>query len=75
MRVMPPRSFDDDGGIEMPYLTDFGYPGEFRHPEGITVLTNFLQQFFPGLSRENLNILIVGASRPTSSTGAMRFSD
>ena len=50
--------FTEDGGLELPYLTDFGYPERFAGAEGITGFTKFLQQTFPDLRLENLKILI-----------------
>jgi len=49
--------FTEDGGVELPYLTDFGYPGCFAGAEGISGFTKFLQGTFPGLQFENLKIL------------------
>jgi len=50
--------FTEDGGLELPYLTDFGYPERFAGAEGITGFTEFLHDTFPGLRLENLKILI-----------------
>jgi len=50
--------FTEDGGLELPYLTDFGYPGRFAGAEGISGAAKFLQDTFPGLQLENLKILI-----------------
>jgi len=33
--------FTEDGGLELPYLTDFGYPERFAGAEGITGFTAF----------------------------------
>ena len=50
--------FAEDGGLELPYLTDFGYPERFAGAEGVTGFTAFLHDTFPGLRLENLKILI-----------------
>jgi hypothetical protein len=50
--------FTEDGGLELPYLTDFGYPERFAGAEGITGFTEFLHETFPGLQLENLKIFI-----------------
>jgi hypothetical protein len=50
--------FTEDGGLELPYLTDFGLPGRFAGAEGIAGAAQFLNQTFPGLRLENLKILI-----------------
>ena len=50
--------FTADGGLELPYLTDFGYPERFAGAEGIIGFTEFLHDTFPGLHLENLKILI-----------------
>jgi len=50
--------FTEDGGLELPYLTDFGYPERFAGAEGITGFTEFLHETFPGLHLENLKIFI-----------------
>ncbi len=50
--------FTEDGGLELPYLTDVGYPERFAGTEGITGFTKFLQGTFPGVQLENLKILI-----------------
>jgi uncharacterized protein len=50
--------FAEDGGLELPYLTDFGYPERFAGAGGISGFTKFLQQTFPGVRLENLKILI-----------------
>src|SRR5882672_4757188 len=43
--------FAEDGGLELPYLTDFGYPERFAGAEGITGFTAFLHGTFPGIRR------------------------
>ena len=50
--------FTEDGGIELPYLKDFGYPERFAGAEGISGAAKFLHDTFPGLHLENLKILI-----------------
>jgi hypothetical protein len=50
--------FTQDGGLELPYLTDFGLPGRFAGAEGISGAAKFLHDTFPGLHLENLRILI-----------------
>ena len=50
--------FTEDGGLELPYLTDFGLPGRFAGAEGISGAAKFLHDTFPGLHLENLKILI-----------------
>ncbi len=50
--------FAEDGALELPYLTDFGYPERFAGAEGITGFAAFLHDTFPGLRLENLKILI-----------------
>jgi hypothetical protein len=50
--------FAEDGALELPYLTDFGYPERFAGAEGISGFTEFLQDTFPGLQLENLKIFI-----------------
>jgi hypothetical protein len=50
--------FAEDGALELPYLTDFGYPERFAGAEGITGFTAFLHETFPGLQLENLKIFI-----------------
>jgi hypothetical protein len=44
--------FTEDGGLELPYLTDFGYPERFAGAEAITGFTEFLHDTFPGLAAE-----------------------
>ena len=39
------KLFAEDGAMELPYLTDFGYPGRYAGPEAITSFQEFSSSF------------------------------
>jgi hypothetical protein len=41
--------FTEEGGPELPYPTEFGYPERFAGAEGITGFTEFLHDTSPGV--------------------------
>ena len=57
----PPEAasmFAPDGAFELPYLTDFGFPGRYAGHLAITEFFTFVRGLYPGFVFNNVNVLI-----------------
>jgi hypothetical protein len=50
--------FNDDGAFEMPYISDFGFPGRYVSQKEIGGFFAFVRDLYPGFVFENVTILI-----------------
>jgi hypothetical protein len=50
--------FAEEGAIELPYLTDFGFPPRYVGREQITQFLHFARDLYPDFDFEKVSILI-----------------
>ena len=50
--------FAEDGAFEMPYLTTFGIPSQYRGRDAIAGLFQSALDLYPGIRFENIKVLI-----------------